>query len=216
MVPTPSVTTRHRNLTSAEARHSEHIVVNSDLAGASDAALTVGVARWLPEALAEVYRRNAGAVFGLAKRLLVEGALAEEVTQEVFVRFWEHPERYDPARGSLRAFLLAAAHGRAVDLVRSETARRAREQRAKAVSGTGYDLEQEVVELVANERVREALDKLPDAQRTAIELAYFGGHTYREVATMQNEPEGTIKSRIRVGLRSMERELAHLAEGTNR
>jgi RNA polymerase sigma-70 factor (ECF subfamily) len=190
--------------------------VDSDLTGASDAALAVGVARWLPEALAEVYRRNAGAVFGLAKRLLIEEALAEEVTQEVFVRFWEHPERYDPARGSLRAYLLAVAHGRAVDLLRSETARRAREQRAKAVAGTGYDLEQEVVELVANERVREALDKLPAAERTAIELAYFGGHTYREVAKIQNEPEGTTKSRIRSGLRRMERELAHLVEGTNR
>jgi RNA polymerase sigma-70 factor (ECF subfamily) len=190
--------------------------VNDELATASDASLAVGVARWRPEALAEVYRRNAGAVFGLAKRLLVEEALAEELTQEVFVSFWQRPERYDPARGSLRAFLLAVAHGRAVDMLRSETSRRAREQRARAVAGAGYDLEQEVVELVANERVREALDKLPETERSAIELAYFGGHTYREVATIQNEPEGTVKSRIRSGLRRMERELAHLSEGTNR
>jgi RNA polymerase sigma-70 factor (ECF subfamily) len=201
--------------TSAEALGSEPIVVNSDLAGASDAALAVGVARWRPEALAEAYRRNAGVVLGLAKRLLVEEALAEEVTQEVFMGFWQRPELYDPARGSLRAFLLAVAHGRAVDLLRSETSRRAREQRARAVAGAGYDLEQEVVELVANERVREALDRLPEGERSAIELAYFGGHTYREVATIQNEPEGTVKSRIRSGLRRMETELAHLAEGTN-
>jgi RNA polymerase sigma-70 factor (ECF subfamily) len=190
--------------------------VNSDLATASDAALAVGVARWRPEALAEVYRRNASAVFGLAKRLLWEEALAEEVTQEVFVGFWQRPERYDPARGSLRAYLLAVAHGRAVDLLRSEQSRRDREQRAREVAGAGYDLEQEVTELVANERVREALDRLPEAERTAIELAYFGGHTYREVARIQNEPEGTVKSRIRSGLRRMEKELAHLGEGTNR
>jgi RNA polymerase sigma-70 factor (ECF subfamily) len=155
-------------------------------------------------------------VFGLAKNLLVEEALAEEVTQEVFVGFWERPERYDPARGSLRAFLLAVAHGRAVDLLRSEASRRAREQRARAVAEVGYDLEQEVVALIANERVREALDKLPPTERTAIELAYFGGHTYREVARAQNEPEGTVKSRIRSGLRRMENELSHLAQGTDR
>lgn len=201
---------------SAQGPCSEHSLVNSELASASDASLALGVARWRPEALAEVYRRNAGAVFGLAKRLLVEEAMAEEVTQEVFVGFWQRPERYDPARGSLRAFLLAVAHGRAVDLLRSETSRRAREQRARDVAGAGYDLEQEVVALVANERVREALDKLPEAERTAIELAYFGGHTYREVAMIQNEPEGTVKSRIRSGLRRMERDLAQLSEGTNR
>ena len=188
----------------------------ADLAAASDAALAVGVARWHPEALAEVYRRNAGAVFGLAKRLLADGALAEEVTQEVFVNFWEHPERYDAARGSLRAFLLAVAHGRAVDMVRSETSRRAREERAKTVAEAHYDLEQEVVQLVANERLREALEALPEAERSAIQLAYFGGRTYREVAAIQDEPEGTVKSRIRSGLRHLERELAHLAQGAGR
>jgi RNA polymerase sigma-70 factor (ECF subfamily) len=188
--------------------------VNGYLATASDASLAVAIARWRPEALAEVYRRNAGAVFGLAKRILVDEVLAEEVTQEVFVSLWEHPERYDPARGSLRAFLLAVAHGRAVDLVRSETSRRAREERSRAVT-EDYNLEQEVVELVANERIREALATLPEAERSAIELAYFGGHTYREVAAIQGEPEGTVKSRIRSGLRRMEGKLAHLAQGTN-
>ncbi len=190
--------------------------MTSDLASVSDAYLAVGVARWRPEALAEAYRRNAGAVFGLAKRVLADEALAEEVTQEVFVGLWEHPERYDAGRGSLRAFLLAMAHGRAVDLVRSETSRRAREQRSRTVAEAGYDLEQEVVELVANEHVREALADLPDAERSAIELAYFGGHSYREVATIQDEAEGTVKSRIRSGLRRMETKLAHLAQGTNR
>ena len=176
----------------------------------------MGVARWHPEALAEIYRRNAGAVFGLAKRLLASEVLAEEVTQEVFVGLWERPERYDAARGSLRAFLLAVAHSRAVDLVRSETSRHAREQRARAVAEAGYDLEQEVLELVANERARKALAVLPEAERSAIELAYFGGHTYREVAVIQGEPEGTVKSRVRSGLRRMERQLADLAQRTDR
>lgn len=183
--------------------------MSPDLTTASDAALAVGVARWHPEFLAEVYRRHAGAIFGLAKRLLLDAVLAEEVTQEVFVSFWERPERYDAARGSLRAYLLALTHGRAVDVLRAETSRKAREQRARAVAEAGYDLEQEVLELVANERLRQALGQLPGEERSAIELAYFGGHTYREVAAIQGQPEGTVKSRIRAGLRRMGQQLAH-------
>ena len=190
--------------------------MSTDLTTASDAALAVGVARWRPEYLAEVYRRHSGAVFGLAKRLLLDAGLAEEVTQEVFVNLWEHPERYDAARGSLRAYLLALAHGRAVDQLRSETSRKAREQRSHSVGTPVYDLEQEVLEIVANERLRSALACLPDVERSAIELAYFGGHTYREVAAIQQQAEGTVKSRIRAGLRRMERELAQLAQGTER
>jgi len=93
---------------------------------ASDAALVVAIARYHQDALAEVYRRHAGAVFGLARRLLSERTLAEEVVQEVFLRLWNDPERYDPSRGTLRSYLLAQTHGRAVDLRRSEGARRAR------------------------------------------------------------------------------------------
>lgn len=188
----------------------------SDLHTASDATLAMAVARWQEEALAEVYRRHAGAVFALAKRLLYDPVLAEEVTQEVFVRLWREPERYDPVRGSLRTFLLSVTHGRAIDLLRSETSRRAREERARSVAEAGYDLEQEVFDMATAERVREALAKLPAAERRAIEMAYFGGHTYREVAAMQNEPEGTIKSRIRAGLRRMERELSAVVQGSER
>lgn len=189
--------------------------MTTDWSDASDAALAVGIGRWHPEALAEAYGRHAGAVFGLAKRLLIDADLAEEVTQEVFVGLWTRPERYDAARGSLRAYLLAIAHGRAVDMVRSETSRRAREERARAIAESAEDLEQEVLDLVANERIREALASLPPAERSAIELAYYGGHTYREVAALQHEPEGTVKSRIRAGLRRMEQQLAHF-QGTNR
>ena len=191
-------------------------VVTTELTTAGDASLAMAVARWHEPALAEIYRRHSGAVFGLAKRLLFDLALAEEVTQEVFVRFWREPERYDPARGTLRTFLMSVAHGRAIDILRSETSRRAREQRAAAVAEDGYDLEQEVADFATAERVRQAVAKLPDGERRAIELAYFGGHSYREVAVLQNEPEGTVKSRIRSGLKRMQRELGTLAQGADR
>lgn len=190
--------------------------VISDLSAASDASLAMAVARWQQEALAEIYRRHAGAVFSLARRLLYEASLAEEVTQEVFVRLWREPERFDPGRGSLRTFLLSMAHGRAIDLLRSERSRKAREERSRAVAEAGYDLEQQVFDITAAEGVRQAVAKLPAPERSAIEMAYFGGHTYREVAVIQNEPEGTIKSRIRSGLRRMEHELAALVQGTER
>jgi RNA polymerase sigma-70 factor (ECF subfamily) len=152
-------------------------------------------------ALAELYRRHGGPCFALARRVLADGALAEEVVQEVFVRTWNAPRRFEPARGSLRSFLLAQVHGRAVDLLRAETARRAREERdAYRTQTSDDDLERAVVELTEGEAVRRALRTLSDGERQAIELAYFGGHTYREVAAILSEPEGTVKSRIRSGL----------------
>jgi RNA polymerase sigma-70 factor (ECF subfamily) len=172
-----------------------------ELRAASDASLVVAIGRFHPEALAEVYRRHAGAAFGLALRMAGDRTLAEEVVQEVFVRLWNDPQRFDPARGSLRAFLLAQAHGRSVDLVRAESARRARETRdAARAAESGYDLEREVWDLTLAEHVRVALGDLAPGERDAIELAYFGGHTYREVARLLGEPEGTVKSRIRAGL----------------
>ncbi len=192
------------------------MAVISDLSTASDASLAMAVARWQEEALAEIYRRHAGAVFGLAKRLIFDAVLAEEVTQEVFVRLWREPERFDPTRGSLRTFLLSVTHGRAIDILRSETSRRAREERTRSVAEASYDLEQEVFDLTTAERVRQAVAKLPGVERKAIELAYFGGHSYREVAAIENEPEGTIKSRIRSGLRRMGRDLDAAVKGTER
>lgn len=148
-----------------------------------------------------MYRRHAGGAFGLALRITGDRALAEEVVQEVFLRLWNEPERFDPARGSLRSFLLANTHGRAVDLVRAETARRSREERsARRTPGSGYDLEREVWDLTLASHVRDALVRLTPDERAAIELAYFGGHTYREVAALLGTPEGTVKSRIRTGL----------------
>ncbi len=172
-----------------------------DLRLASDAQLVVAIGRFRHDALAEVYRRHAPAAFGLARRIVADRALAEEVVQEVFLRLWNDPDRFDPARGSLRAYLLTQTHGRSVDVIRAEASRRAREERdARLTPEGGYDLEREVWDLTQTEHVRDALARLTEGERAAIELAYFGGHTYREVAVLLGEPEGTVKSRIRSGL----------------
>jgi RNA polymerase sigma-70 factor (ECF subfamily) len=174
------------------------------LQAVSDAALVVAIGRWREDALAEAYRRHAGAVYGLARRVLSDPSIAEEVVQEVFLRLWNTPEKFDPERGSLRSFLLAQSHGRAVDLLRSDTSRRQREERdARQTAEDGYDIEHEVWDLALADQVKEAMSALPDDERKAIELAYFGGQTYREVAVALGAPEGTVKSRIRTGLRRM-------------
>ena len=169
----------------------------------------VSISRYEQSALAEAYRRNAGAVYGLAKRLLSDHARAEEIVQEVFVRLWNSPERFDPDRGTLRSFLLAQTHGRSVDMIRSDVARRKREERESLEQAEGgYDLAREVWDMALAGHVREALEVLTPAERAAIELAYFGGRTYREAAEELGEAEGTVKSRIRVGLKRLRSELS--------
>jgi RNA polymerase sigma-70 factor (ECF subfamily) len=137
-------------------------------------------------------------------------ALADDVVQEVFVRLWTRAEQFDGDRGSLRAFLLAQTHGRSLDLVRSETARRRREERdARAVRAPQLDVEQEVVRNSVADEVHAALARLPELEREPVELAYLGGLPYREVAIRLGIPEGTAKSRIRSGL-------SHLREAMQR
>jgi RNA polymerase sigma-70 factor (ECF subfamily) len=173
-----------------------------------DVGLLIAVARYDGDALAEAYRRHAGAVFALASRMLWERATAEELVQEIFLRLWEQPERYERTRGSLRTFLLMDAHARCVDRIRSDSRRRNREERVgRAEMAEAYDVDLEAWDLTLAEQVREALDTLQDGERAAIELAYFGGHTYREVAHILELPEGTVKSRIRTGLTRLRAQL---------
>jgi len=170
----------------------------------SDAQLMTALARYSEVALAEAYRRHGGAVYGLARRVLGSISEAEDVTQEVFLRLWNHPDKYDATRGSLRSFLLTQAHARAVDAIRSLNARRKREtQDARCTASAEYDVGHEVWDLAVADKVSGALEILPQDERRAIELAYFEGCTYIEVAELLDLPEGTIKSRIRNGMRRM-------------
>ena len=188
-----------------------------ELGEASDAQLVTLVARYDEVALAEVYRRHGGAVFGLAHRVLNNRAEAEDVTQEIFLRLWNHPERFDAARGTLRSFLLTQAHARAVDVVRSLISSRRREiNDAGRTANASYDVHREAWDVVLSEEVLKALRELPVEERRAIELAYFEGHTYVEVALILDEPEGTVKGRIRNGMRRMRGELSrHGIEGAD-
>jgi len=172
-----------------------------DVEQASDANLVVAVGRWHEPALAEIYRRHGGAVHALSRRMLRSDPLAEEVTQEVFLDLWRNPEKFDAQRGTLRSFLLARTHGKSVDVVRAEESRRRREDRSTRETATAaYDIDHEVWDLTVAEQVKDALGALPDDLRRPIELAYFGGRTYQEVAVLLDQPEGTVKSRIRSGL----------------
>jgi RNA polymerase sigma factor (sigma-70 family) len=152
-------------------------------------------------ALREVYDQYASFVYGLAARVIGDARAAEDVSQDVFVAFWQRPAAFDPARGSLRTWLGTLTHRRAVDYVRREEARRRRTERVASRAVTAPDVEEMATALLTAERVRAALDLLPPDQRRAIQLAYFGGKTYRQVAETLGIPEGTAKSRLRLALR---------------
>ena len=150
-----------------------------------------------------VYNAVVGAVFGIARRVVRDEAQAEEVAQEVMVEVWRTAPRFDPARGSARAWVLAMAHRRAVDRVRSQQAARDREARVAALeppAGVFDEVAEDVEARLEQERVRRCLDGLTRIQRESVTLAYYSGYTYPQVAALLGVPLGTVKTRIRDGL----------------
>jgi RNA polymerase sigma-70 factor, ECF subfamily len=172
------------------------------VAGATSEELLVAVAGGDTDAFAALYDRVTPQVLGVALRVLRDRSLAEEVTQEVLVEVWRKATRFDPERGTASGWITTLAHRRAVDRVRSEQASRDRDDRvSRRDTPREFDnVADEVQVRLDHWQVRSALAELTDRQREAIELAYFGGHTYRDVARVLGIPEGTAKSRLRDGL----------------
>lgn len=182
-----------------------------DEAALEDADLVCGVADRDEAALAEVYRRHGGHVFGLAKRVIRDEEMARDIAQDVFVSLWNKPGAFDGSRGSLRTFLLAKTHSRSIDVIRSESSRRIREERDALLRVDSVpNVDEEVWQVTVASKVRSALTTIPERERAVIELAYFGGLTYREVAVRLGVAEGTVKSRIRSGLSRLQESMGQL------
>jgi RNA polymerase sigma-70 factor, ECF subfamily len=172
----------------------------------TDALLAARLAAGDDHALAEIFDHLAPTVYGAALRVLGEGSAAQDVVQDVFVELWCHPNRYDPAAGPLGRYLVVLARHRAVDLVRSELRRLARQQRHQRLNPGVPQRSpgEEVAAAATADAVRAAVRLLPDGQRQVIELAYFQGLSCREVALATGIPEGTAKSRLRLALAKLE------------
>ena len=176
---------------------------------AADALLAARLAAGDDHALAEAFDRLAPAVYGAALRVLGQSAAAQDVVQDVFVELWSRPDRYNPEAGTLRTYLTVVAKHRALDLARSELRRIARQNRhdrltPREAQATPSD---EVTSAATASAVREAVNRLPDAQRRVVELAYFQGLKFREVALAAGIPEGTAKSRLRRAYANLESQL---------
>ena len=160
------------------------------------------------DALAQLYDRFGRPAYSLARRICVDQALAEDVVQEAFLVVWRDPGRFDPARGTVSTWLLTLVHHRAVDAVRREATRRRRtvapsEDGAEWNVAPGPGADQAALGAVVAGKVRDALAALPAEQREALALAYFGGYTQREVASLVGVPLGTVKSRMFAGVRRL-------------
>jgi RNA polymerase sigma factor (sigma-70 family) len=175
--------------------------------GVTDATLLEAIAAREPRSLEEFYDRFSRRAYALARRICVDEALAEDVLQEVFLLVWRQPDRYDPTRGTVAAWFLTMVHHRAVDAVRREATRR-RHTVPPGEEGDDWlpplpGADEAALDAVVAGHVREALGALPTDQREALTLAYFGGFTQREVASIKGIPLGTVKSRMFTAVRTL-------------
>jgi RNA polymerase sigma factor (sigma-70 family) len=198
----------------ASSRPRQARVVARDLAHLSDEALVALVARSDEVALAELYDRFGRVAYGLARRIVRDDDLAQDAVQEGFLAAWRSAGRFLPERAKASTWLLTLVHRRAVDLVRREERRRA-EPLEEAPAREDAPTDEAVWLRFERERVQSALRALPDQQREAIELAYYGGFTQSELADRLGQPIGTIKSRMFTGLGRL-RELLSEPESEHR
>lgn len=178
-----------------------------------DAALLARVGDGDEAAIEQLYQRYGGACFALARRILDDAQLAEDVVQQVFLALWKR-NSYDPARGAVSTWLLSITHHKSVDTLRREGNRRKRlasEQALLQVAATGPGPEDEAWAQMRAERTREALRELPPEQREVLLLAYYGGYTQREIADLTGLPLGTVKSRTLAAMRRLRNHLSGVA-----
>ncbi len=173
-----------------------------DASALDDGELMAAVARGDEAAFAELYDRMSRMVFGVVRKVVRDPSQSEEVAQEVFVEVWRTATRFESERGSVKTWVLTMAHRRAIDRVRSEQASRDRTERVghRERMRPFDEVSEDVQTRFEHQQVRAALDHLTDLQREAVELAFYGGYTYREVAELLDAPLGTVKTRMRDGL----------------
>jgi RNA polymerase sigma-70 factor (ECF subfamily) len=187
---------------------SEYRPMARSFAHLSDEAVVALVARSDQEALAELYDRFGRVAYGLALRVLRDEKLAEDAVQEAFLAAWRNADRFMPERAKASTWLLTFVHRRAVDFVRREERRRAEPLTQTTEASPAGSAEEDAWLRFERERVQSALRRLPDQQREAIELAYYGGFSQSELAERLGQPVGTIKSRMFTGLARLRELLA--------
>jgi RNA polymerase sigma factor (sigma-70 family) len=185
------------------------VSMRRDLAHLSDEAVVALAARSDEVAFAELYDRYGGVAYGLALRVLRDETLAQDAVQDAFLAIWRGAARFLPERGKASTWILTLVHRRAVDLVRRENRRRVEPLDEREPAATDASVEDVAWLRLERERVQAALRKLPDPQREAIELAYYGGFTQSELAERLGLPLGTIKSRMFAGLTRLGELLEH-------